>query len=142
MSCMSSVSHSTLSCQCSSSSTKLPGPVSSTSVDGNTFVDFLDRMSRPSLSAFVLSRLDYCNAVLASLTKSTAAPLQLFQMQLQDLLHVCSFFAGRGPAYSGPQRGDHRQAQCSCPGTEKGNWLVCAVCARRAWKVGNWSGTY
>jgi len=30
-------------------------------------------------SAFVLNRLDYCNVVLASLTKSTIAPLQLVQ---------------------------------------------------------------
>ena len=31
------------------------------------------------VSAFVLSRLDYCNAVLAGLPKSTTAPLQRAQ---------------------------------------------------------------
>jgi len=77
MPCVISVSCSTLSCQCSSMSTMLPGPVSSASADWNRSVDFLDHTSR--LSAFVLSRLDYCNGVLTSLPKSTVAPLQLVQ---------------------------------------------------------------
>jgi len=36
---------------------------------------------------------------------------------------------GRGPVYSGPQRGDRQLVHCACPGREEGNWLVCAsVC--------------
>jgi len=38
--------------------------------------------------AFILSRLDYCNAVLTGLPKSTIAPLQRVQTRLQDLWHV------------------------------------------------------
>ena len=39
-------------------------------------VDNLDVTSQPNVSALVLSRLDYCNAVLAGLPASTMAPLQ------------------------------------------------------------------
>ena len=41
---------------------------------------------------------------------------------------VCSFFAGRGPAYSGPQRWDHIAVQCACPGRGRELVGVCGVC--------------
>jgi len=40
---------------------------------------------------------------------------------------LCSFFAGRGPAYSGPQRWDHIAVQCACPGRGRELVGVCVV---------------
>jgi len=43
--------------------------------------------------------------------------------------YVHSFvIAGRGPAYSGPQRRDHIVVQCTCPGRERELVGVCNVC--------------
>ena len=38
------------------------------------------------LSAFVLSKLDYCNAILAGLPKVTIAPLQLVQYTVARMI--------------------------------------------------------
>jgi len=53
---------------------------------------------------------------------------------LSVCLSVCTW--GRGLAYSRPQRKGRQEAQCTCPGIEVGNELVCAVCARRAGVLG------
>jgi len=45
---------------------------------------------------------------------------------LQWLVH--SFFAGRGPAYSGPQHWDHIAVHCTCPGRGRELVGVCYVC--------------
>ena len=40
------------------------------------------------VSAFVLNRLDYCNAILAGLSKSTSAPLQCVQNAAARLICI------------------------------------------------------
>jgi len=79
LACVISVLQSTVSCHTAAPCQQsLIARISSTLVNWNTPVNFLDRTSRPSLSSFVLNRLDYCNAVLASFPRSIA-PLQLVQ---------------------------------------------------------------
>jgi len=41
------------------------------------------------------------------------------------------FFAGRGPAYSGPQRWDHIAVQCACPGKGIGRCVRCMLATCR-----------
>jgi len=43
---------------------------------------------------------------------------------------VRSFFAGKGPAYSGPRAETFISVECASPGRGRGLVGVCGICAR------------
>ena len=76
----------TVSCQCNDMWTKSPVHVSTIFVAKQVHRLLGRDVTMKLVSAFVLNRLDYCNAVLAGLPKSTIAPLQRAQNAAARLL--------------------------------------------------------
>jgi len=79
-------------------------------------------------------RLLFCHCTAPSDPVNNAAASQ----QPTSIISIVRSFviAGRGPAYSAPQRGDHREVQCACLGERRGSGWCVRVCA---WRAG-WGG--